>query len=378
MIDPTLAIVDRAGITQTGHVRRLNEDAFLLREPLFMVADGVGGAQAGEVASRMAAEAFAEVDLAHSAGEAALRDAIVRANAAIHERASRDERATGMGTTVAAALFAPDATVTLANVGDSRAYLLREGRLQRLSEDHSLVGELVRRGELSEAEAERHPQRSVITRALGSGPSVDVDVQTVTARDGDLFLLCTDGLNTMVGEDQIAAVLGSGAPAERIARELVRAALAGGGEDNVTVIVFRIGEPDAPDPVSQEQTARILLDDPRLTEPEETDGGRRSYLRPVLTGLALLLVAAGLAVGAVVGLRASHFIGADQGSGRVDIYQGVPVVLPFGIRLYHAVYQSSVPYSALDPVQRRRLFDHTLRSETDARRIVRRLEAANR
>jgi PPM family protein phosphatase len=370
MSDPALGIVDRAGLTQTGHVRRSNEDAFLLREPLFMVADGMGGAQAGEVASRMAAEAFAEVDLARTSGEGALREAMGRANTAIHGRASADPAAAGMGTTVAAALAGPDGVVTFANVGDSRAYLLRDGVLQRLSEDHSLVGELVRRGEISEAEAERHPQRNVITRVLGTEPSVDVDTWTLQARDGDVVLLCTDGLTTMVPESAIAQLLARPEPAERVVRELVRAALSGGGEDNVTAVVFRIGRLDAAPAAGDSDTGRILL--PQGFEEEERGG---SHLKLVVALVVALAVVAGLAVGAVVGLRESHFIGADERSGHVDIYQGVPFELPFGVRLYHAVYVSPVLYATLDPRERRRLFDHTLRSESDARRIVRRLEA---
>ena len=153
-------------------MRRLNEDSYLIREPLFMVADGMGGAQAGEIASRMTTEEFAHVELIPARGEDTLREVIVAANAKINLRAAGDSNVAGMGTTVAAALVDNDGQIAFAYVGDSRAYLLRDGRLQRLTEDHSLVGELVRQGELTEAEAEHHPQRSVITRALGAEPEV--------------------------------------------------------------------------------------------------------------------------------------------------------------------------------------------------------------
>ncbi len=193
-------VVDRAGATQTGNVRRLNEDSYLIREPLFMVADGMGGAQAGEIASRMTTEEFAQAGLVPARGEDTLREVIVTANAKIHQRASSDSTVAGMGTTVAAALVGDDGRVAFAHVGDSRAYLLRDGELRRLTEDHSLVGELVRQGELTEAEAEHHPQRSVITRALGAEADVRVDTFTVDSQPGDVVLLCSDGLTTMVDE----------------------------------------------------------------------------------------------------------------------------------------------------------------------------------
>ena len=204
----SLGIVDEAGVTQTGNVRRSNEDSYLMRAPLFMVADGMGGAQAGEIASRMCAEAFAEVDIVqHAAAPRRCATTIRTANARILERSRTDPDAAGMGTTVTAALMDDEGTITFAHVGDSRAYLLRDGSLQRLSDDHSLVGELVRAGELSEVEAEHHPQRSVITRALGTDDSVEVDTFTVRAKAGDVVLLCSDGLNTMVDEATIADLL---------------------------------------------------------------------------------------------------------------------------------------------------------------------------
>ena len=216
----TVRVVDSAGLTQTGNVRRSNEDSFLLRAPLFMVADGMGGALAGELASRMCAEAFAELDLIEHHGEEALRTTIGVANRRIYERSRTDAEASGMGTTVTAALVGDDGTVAFAHVGDSRAYLLRDGALQRLSEDHSLVHELVRKGQLSEVEAEQHPQRSVITRALGTDEEVQIDTFTLEAKTGDVLLLCTDGLNTMISEPDIAGALASPTTAADIARQL--------------------------------------------------------------------------------------------------------------------------------------------------------------
>ena len=195
-----VGIVDSAGVTETGRVRRSNEDSYLMRGTLFMVADGMGGAAAGEIASAICAEAFAEIDLIRTGGDTALRDAIRTANRRIVERAASDPSAAGMGTTVTAALIGDDGRVVIANVGDSRAYLLRDGNLRRLSEDHSVVAELIASGQISEDEAEHHPQRSVITRVLGAEPTVQVDIFWLDAADGDMILLCSDGLTTMVPE----------------------------------------------------------------------------------------------------------------------------------------------------------------------------------
>ncbi|MEP6640499.1 MAG: Stp1/IreP family PP2C-type Ser/Thr phosphatase [Gaiellales bacterium] len=372
----SLRIVDSAGLTQTGNVRRSNEDSYLMRSPLFVVADGMGGAQAGEIASRMCAQAFAEADLTGRPSAEVLRETIRVANARILERSRTDPDAAGMGTTVTAALASDNGSITFAHVGDSRAYLYRDGSLQRLSDDHSLVGELVRKGELSEVEAEHHPQRSVITRALGTDDAVEIDTFTVQAQDGDVVLLCSDGLNTMVTERTIAELLSSGDTAAAIGRKLVRAALQGGGEDNITAIVFRVGEVDAEPAAAAAgsgDTAHILpasLDD-------EDDGGGGPRLRTLIAFAGVGVLAVGLAVAALVGLRESHFIGADTSTGRVAIYQGVPIDLPLGVHLYHVTFESTVSYASLTARQRKTLFDHTLRSESSAKSTLHPYEVAS-
>jgi PPM family protein phosphatase len=381
----TVGVVDSAGLTQTGNVRRSNEDSFLLRSPLFMVADGMGGALAGELASRMCAEAFAELDLIQHQGEEALRATIGVANRRIWDRSRTDAETSGMGTTVTAALVGDGGVVSFAHVGDSRAYLLRDGALQRLSEDHSLVHELVRQGQLSEVEAEQHPQRSVITRALGTDEEVQIDTFSLQANPGDVLLLCTDGLNTMVSEADIATALGSETGAADVARRLVRAALKAGGEDNVTAVVVCFGETSLAvqdeDATSDSPVQRVLpadIDAPsprRAREPRQRSGGG-GLRRAVMIGSAVVLVAV-LAVAGAIGLRSSHFIGADTSTGRVAIYQGVPVDLPFGVHLYHVVYESRVSYVALAPDQRRKLFDHTLRSDSSAHSVLRPYEVAS-
>ena len=374
----TLGIVDSAGVTQTGNVRRSNEDSYLIRSPLFMVADGMGGAQAGEIASRMCAEAFAQADLIGPAPTDVLRATIQVANSRILERSRSDPDAAGMGTTVTAAFMDDSGTIAFAHVGDSRAYLLRDGSLQRLSDDHSLVGELVRKGELSETDAERHPQRSVITRALGTDESVEVDTFEVRAQDDDVFLLCSDGLNTMVPEPTIADILARTGAAATLARDLVRAALAGGGEDNVTAIVFRVGETtgEAQAEAAAATDGRTHILPAGLGGDDDADGGGpRARTIVALLGAGVLAVA--LAVAAVIGLRQSHFIGADTATGRVAVYQGVPVDLPFGVHLYHVVYESTLSYATMTPRERKTLFDHTLRSDSGAMSTLRPYEVAS-
>jgi PPM family protein phosphatase len=369
----TLGIVEEAGATQTGNVRRSNEDSYLIRSPLFVVADGMGGAKAGEIASRMAAEAFAEVDLVRTPAADALKTTIRTANARILERSRSDPEASGMGTTVTAAIM-EQGTIVFAHVGDSRAYLLRDGGLQRLSDDHSLVGELVRKGQLSESEAEHHPQRSVITRALGTDDALEIDTFTVQAHDGDVVLLCSDGLNTMVPEAQIATLLAASEPAATIARNLVRAALAGGGEDNVTAVVFRIGKVSEQAAAHDDGETQHIL--PRSIDAGD-DEGRGPGLRTAIAVVGVAALAVVLAAGALVGLRQSHFIGADTGTGRVAIYQGVPFDLPFGVHLYHVVYESTVSYATLTSRQRQSLFDHTLRSQSGAMKALHPYEVAS-
>src|SRR5213596_477498 len=191
-----------ARASDTGKKRRRNEDAYVVAPPLFAVADGMGGAQAGEVASRLAAAALKDVDSQGLSGRDRVISLIAEANRRVYERSSTDPSASGMGTTMTVALVEGNA-VTIGHVGDSRAYLVRDGRLEQLTEDHSLVAELVRSGKLSPEEAEAHPQRSVITRALGTDPDVDVDTFSVETKPGDLFLLCSDGLTSMVDDETI-------------------------------------------------------------------------------------------------------------------------------------------------------------------------------
>jgi serine/threonine protein phosphatase PrpC len=265
-----------AGVTDTGRRRLRNEDAFICEPPLFAVADGMGGARAGEVAAGLAAAALEEAG-AETRGAEGVAELITEANRRIWERSVADPRTAGMGTTVTAALVdAAAGTVAIGHVGDSRAYLYRDSELEQLTTDHSLVAELVQSGMLTPEEAERHPQRSAITRALGTEETVDVESFTVAAEPGDVFLLCSDGLSSMVTDADLTAVLGqSGDDLERAADALVAAANARGGDDNVTVVLFEV----VADTVDRQQTdgeatltgVPSAVDEPQPTETAEVE-----------------------------------------------------------------------------------------------------------
>jgi protein phosphatase len=265
----------KAGETNPGRKRRRNEDSFVCDPPLFAVADGMGGAQAGEVASSLAAAALRERgDGADEGGEERVAELIQEANRRVHQRALDDETASGMGTTMTVALFHPDGSISVGHVGDSRAYLLREGRLEQITEDHSLVAELVRRGELSPEEAEVHPQRSVITRALGTDPDVDVDAFSVDSQPGDIFLICSDGLSSFVDGDTIEElIVRNHRDLPAATKALIQAANRGGGDDNITAVLFRVadGEPAAParEPDERTRERAASLDEEDTLHPED-------------------------------------------------------------------------------------------------------------
>jgi len=301
-------IVGRAaGVTDTGRRRRQNEDAFVCDPPLFAIADGMGGAQAGELASRLAAAAIEEAGTGIG-DEEAVAGAVRTANARIFERSLTDPAVAGMGTTVTVALVDEHAgTLTLAHVGDSRAYRYRNGVLEQLTTDHSLVAELVRTGRLTEAEAAVHPHRSVITRALGTEAEVEVDTRTLDLAAGDLVLLCSDGLSAMVRDEVIARLLDeSGCDPYAAADTLIGAANAAGGEDNVTVVVFELiegtpelieGTPESRPPAPSVAAAPEAGPDD-VTSESALDGvqrhgaGKGSRWPAMLLILAVILVAA--------------------------------------------------------------------------------------
>jgi PPM family protein phosphatase len=242
-----LALVELVELSDVGRVRHHNEDRALGRPPVIAVADGMGGAKAGEVAAQMAVDAVGA--LRGDASPERVRDALERANAEIHELARRDAEKAGMGTTMTAAVLS-GAAVSVVHVGDSRAYLWRDGELSQITEDHSVVAELVRRGSLSPTEAETHPHRNVITRALGAERTVSADLVSQPVREGDVILLCTDGLSTYVSDADIGEALGAASGLEAAARALIDLANRAGGADNVTVVLARVGGAPAPDGVA--------------------------------------------------------------------------------------------------------------------------------
>jgi len=241
-----MRIAGASAASNVGRKRRHNEDSYVSAPPVFAVADGMGGAQAGEVASALAAGAVTETAADPGATpEQRVVSLIKAANWRVHERAASDASASGMGTTMTVAMLGDDGRVTIGHVGDSRAYRLRDDRLEQLTDDHSLVAELVRRGELTPEEAAVHPQRSVITRALGTEADVDVDVFSFDAEDGDLYLLCSDGLSTMVDSDTIAEILRRNRRSlDTATHALIKAANDRGGDDNITAILFAVADGD--------------------------------------------------------------------------------------------------------------------------------------
>jgi protein phosphatase len=371
-----------ASVTDTGRRRRHNEDAYVCEPPLFAVADGMGGAQAGELASGLAAAALRDETSELAGGEQRVDDLIQEANRRVYQRQSQDASASGMGTTMTVALV-EDGRVAIGHVGDSRAYLIRDRKLEQLTEDHSLVAELVRSGKLSPEEAEGHPQRSVITRALGTDPDVDVDTFSVETKPGDLFLLCSDGLTSMVDDETILReVERNRSDLAKAAKALVRAANKGGGEDNITVVFFEIAGDDGEHtltlpPVEDEDEDEKTLDEhdgvpPVAVAVEHRDEGRHAGRRALFALLVLVLIV-GVCGFAVWGLWRSHFVGAES-DGHVVVYQGLPWNIVGSVKLYRPVYVSPLLAEQLSQAERQKLFDHTLRSDGSAREQVRRYE----
>ena len=393
-----IRIAERASLTDVGRQRQSNEDAYLEQPPLFAVADGMGGARAGEVASRIAVEAFADQD-SSGTPEEQLAGVTREANRRIYEMAQGDSAHAGMGTTLTAAMVS-GREVAVSHVGDSRLYRLRDSRLERLTEDHSLVEELVRQGRLSPEEAENHPQRSIITRALGPEPQVDVETFTDPGRDGDVYLICSDGLSAMVGEDDIRSILESSRSLDDAAGRLVDAANENGGKDNITVVLFRLagdGEPygdagDDDEDTSEHGTVTIPPEEAERARADEAQrkrvrvvpatvaqrryerGPRQRSVKRAIAGAVVLVALAAAIVGLYVGSRQFYFLGTD-GRGVVTIYRGLPYDLPLGVHLYTQEYVSSVPALAVkDPRERRALLDHKLRTREEAASRVRQLE----
>jgi serine/threonine protein phosphatase PrpC len=369
-----LRVVEEAHKTDTGRQRHANEDSYFARSPVFAVADGMGGAQAGEVASRIAAGAFEDRSVGDEPAEGQLEEIAQEANREIHQLAQEDSSRAGMGTTLTAAMVRDD-EVALGHVGDSRAYVLRDGQLKRLTKDHSLVEELRRQGRLTEEQAEEHPQRSIITRALGPEPQVNVDTMTFPARDGDVFLLCSDGLTTMVSDEEIQEILVGSKNLRSAVNQLVDAANRGGGRDNITAVAFRVAEADSEE---GEESATLIS---RTAEQAGLTGDRVRAATDRLRGrgpmpapsrrrrgikiAAAVVGAAVLIVAAVLVVRSIYFLGTD-GQGNVALYRGLPYQLPLGINLYSEQYSIPVQEGTLSEERQKAVTEHELRSKGDA------------
>jgi PPM family protein phosphatase len=421
-----LRVAEQYAGTDTGRQRRGNEDSLLARAPLFVIADGMGGARAGEVASRLAVESFTRGIDAAAEPERALARLVREANTRIYERSHERPEEAGMGTTLTA-LYVGEDEVSLAHVGDSRAYRMRDGRLERLTDDHSLVDEMIREGRLTPEEAFEHPQRSVITRALGNESDVDVDTFSVRALPGDVYLLCSDGLTDMVGEEELTRLLRKRVSRLRdVGEELIGAANEAGGRDNITVVLVRVEDVHAPSagartgPDAQgdsetveaaalaapaegaagdegaaaagafgeaghegEERSGDARDQPRARVPRPPRARRAAEVEPapqrsrkrrravVLAVLAVVLAL--IATGAYVASQSVYFIGTNS-RGLVTLFRGVPVRLPGGIVLYQSDYVTGVSASTLAPGRRGELLDHSLRSESNAIALLRSLE----
>jgi len=395
-------LLEHHGITDPGKVRRNNEDSLLVAEgrdeTLFVVADGIGGFEAGEVASSIAINVLKDV-----APKAPLEGAIREANRRILETAREDEKLSGMGTTVVAMRFGgteEEPAVEISHVGDSRAYLLRGGDLRALTEDHSLVAELVRSGDLTRAQASEHPQKNLITRALGAEEEVEVDTTILPIEAGDRLILCSDGLSDMVSEPRILELLTSfPEDPERAARALVNAALDAGGVDNVTVVVVDVKEenPHLAEPYQGDTQEMSIITSREIgaAEPYQRhqrkprDRGVRSKKRTVrrrkkagklgetlgasIRALAVVLVLAAAVTPVYLWGQSRYFLGFDEGE--VVIYRGLPPNYTFGLNLNEEVQRTGLKESEVEARYRDTVENHRLySSEEEVEAVVQDLE----
>jgi serine/threonine protein phosphatase PrpC len=389
------------GVTDAGKVRQNNEDALLVGdgedETLFVVADGIGGFEAGEVASSLAVEVLKELSPDRS-----FKTAITEANRRILVAGRTDEKLSGMGTTVVAIRFGGtqrEPLAEVAHVGDSRAYLVRGGEMNPITEDHSLVAELVRSGDLTRDQAAEHPQKNLITRALGADEDVAVDTTVLPIEAGDRVLLCSDGLSDMVPEVRISEILlDSPEDPERAARGLLTAALDAGGNDNITVIVVDVKE-QAPPPrrvrrrrEGHSGTSEMLAAEPQVqpqddrTPPRESpqstqDRARRHHkgarrkrrsgfrraLGALVRGLAIVAFLVIALIPAYLWGSSRYFFAFDAGD--VVAYQGLPYA-PWGLELNREWRRPGVTESEIKEPYREPIENHKLYTESQAEKVL--------
>lgn len=329
--------------SDVGLVREHNEDSFLLRTPLFAVCDGMGGHAAGEVASSIAVKVIGE-EAPNTADDVLLGAAIEAANQAVIEAPQKGIGKPGMGST-ASAIFIEGNQMAVAHVGDSRIYLLHHGTLVRVTHDHSYVEELVDSGQITADEARNHPSRSVVTRALGSDPEMYADHFTLEVSDGDRIILCSDGLSSMILDDEIESIAVSNITPQNAADSLVSAALTAGGADNITVIVVDI------------------LDDGLVEK------NRRRFTRGILaTSISIIALLVVSLVIAVLFIRSEYYIGINGST--VAIYQGVPSKIA-GVPLSNLIDTTTIEVKNLpQSVQDKLAFGIRVKDETEARETV--------
>jgi PPM family protein phosphatase len=357
-----------AAKSDVGQVREGNEDSYLVSDPLFAVADGMGGHLAGDVASSTAVEVIENKSAEVSADNPETLASVLRsANQAIWEKAGADPSLRGMGTTCTLVLL-DGSRVHIAHVGDSRAYLLRNGELRQVTEDHTLVARMVKEGRLKAEEAERHPQRSIITRALGVDADVDVDLETLQLEEGDRLLLCSDGLSSMIDNESIGDVLRNEEDPQVAADALVALANGAGGEDNITVVLLDVTDR----PVEkQPTTGTASTSGPHRTPvpSHEPAYARRWPRRLFITVLVLALLGGGGYLAANWAVSNSWYVGVD-GNDQIGIYQGIPEEI-LGMEFADRVRTTDLTLSDL-PENLRDTFveGRKVDSEAEAERVV--------
>ena len=381
------------GVTHAGKVRQNNEDALLVGEgkdeTLFVVADGIGGFEAGEVASSLAVDVLKDLQ-----PDEPFTAAIGEANRRILAAGRGDEKLSGMGTTVVAIRFGGtqrEPVAEVAHVGDSRAYLMRGGDMNPITEDHSLVAELVRSGDLTRDQAAEHPQKNLITRALGADEEVDVDTAVVPIEAGDRILLCSDGLSDMVSEAGISEILAdSPEDPERVARGLLSAALDAGGNDNITIVVVDVKEQPAADvrerrdrssggtsellalgPSGQGAEARTP---PRARPRRSTKAARPKRSRGFWKGLGKLVRGLAIVLVLVAALTPIYLWGSSRyffefDEGEVVAYQGLPYA-PLGIELNQEWRRPGLTESEIKEPYQRPIENHKLYTRDQAKRVL--------
>ena len=326
--------------TDVGSVREQNEDSLIVRPPLFVVADGMGGHAAGEVASEIAVSTIGELAPDHADAEA-LGRAVEEANRDIINAAIAGQGREGMGTTVTAAILERNRLV-IAQVGDSRAYLLHNGELTQLTRDHSLMANMIEAGQITPEEARFHPNRSVITRALGNDPDTVPDLYEINVEDGDRLLLCSDGLYSMLDDSEIAAVMRRISDPQRCATMLVNGAIAAGGHDNITVIVA-----DA-EGLAHQKRRRVAI---------------RTKISIAFVLLLLVGIIAGAAWGGYTYLHNTAYL-AETETGMVAVYRGVPGDV-LGFSYSELVEETDIPVSKLSPSAASRISQNMRVSSVD-------------